>query len=81
MEKMSSAGSPCPFERRMGARKVIAMSELPPLRDFPLFASLDEATLHLDTLVCFEGAGKWELEIQEERDLLAEARTQKASAA
>ena len=42
---------------------------------------LDEATRHLDTLVCFEGAGKWELEIQEERDLLAEARTQKASAA
>ena len=42
---------------------------------------LDEATRHLDTLVRFEGAGKWELEIQEERDLLAEARTQKASAA
>jgi hypothetical protein len=42
---------------------------------------LDEATQHLDMLVHFEGAGKWELEIQEERDLLAEARTEKASAA
>ena len=42
---------------------------------------LDEATQQLDTLARFEGAGKWELEIQEERDLLAEARTQKASAA
>jgi hypothetical protein len=41
----------------------------------------DEATQHLDALAKFEGAGKWELEIQEERDLLAEARTEKASAA
>ena len=50
MEKMSSAGSLCSFERRAGVRKVNAMSELPPLRDFPLFASLDEATLHRLTL-------------------------------
>ena len=42
---------------------------------------LDEATQQLDTLAKFEGAGKWELEIQEERDLLAEARTKVASAA
>jgi hypothetical protein len=42
---------------------------------------LDEATRQLDTLVRFEGAEKWELEIQEERDLLAEAKTQQASAA
>ena len=42
---------------------------------------LDEATRHLDTLVRFEGAEKWELEIQEERELLSEARTEKASAA
>jgi thioredoxin-like negative regulator of GroEL len=41
----------------------------------------DDATRQLDTLACFEGADKWELEIQEERDLLAEARTEKASAA
>ena len=42
---------------------------------------LDEATQQLDTLVKCEAAGKWELEIQEERDLLAEARTKTASAA
>jgi hypothetical protein len=42
---------------------------------------LDEATRHLDTLVRFEGAEKWEVEMQEERDLLAEAKTAKASAA
>jgi hypothetical protein len=42
---------------------------------------LDEATQQLDTLAKFEAAGKWELEIQEERDLLAEAQTSKASAA
>jgi uncharacterized membrane protein YccC len=41
----------------------------------------DEAKQHLDTLAKFEGAGKWELEMQEERDLLAEARTEVASAA
>src|SRR5208282_1916732 len=49
-EKMGSAESPCSFERRTGVMKVCAMSELPPLRDFPLFASLDEATLHRLTL-------------------------------
>ena len=38
---------------------------------------LDEATRQLDTLASFEAAGKWELEIQEERDLLAEARTRR----
>jgi hypothetical protein len=42
---------------------------------------LDEATQHLDMLARFEGAEKWEQEIQAERDLLAEARTEKASAA
>jgi hypothetical protein len=41
----------------------------------------DEAMQHFDMLTKFEGAGKWELEIQEERDLLAEARTKAASAA
>jgi thioredoxin-like negative regulator of GroEL len=41
----------------------------------------DEATRHLDVLVHFEGAEKWELEIQQERDRLAEARPQQASAA
>lgn len=43
-------GEVASFERRTGVRKVNAMSELPPLRDFPLFASLDEATLHRLTL-------------------------------
>ncbi len=42
---------------------------------------LDEATEHLDILGCFEGGEKWELEIQQERNLLAEAKTQQASAA
>jgi hypothetical protein len=44
---------------------------------------LDEATRQLDVLSRFEGAGKWEVEIQNERDLLAEAnkRKKKASAA
>jgi hypothetical protein len=42
---------------------------------------LDEASRQLDMLTRFEGAGRWELEIQEERDLLAEAKTEKASAA
>ena len=41
---------------------------------------LDEAAQHLDTLECFEGAEKWEQEIRAERDLLAEARTEKTSA-
>ena len=30
---------------------------------------IDEATQHLDMLVRFEGTEKWELEIQQERDL------------
>jgi hypothetical protein len=42
---------------------------------------LDEASEHLDMLACFEGAEKWEQEIQAERDLLAEAKTETASAA
>jgi hypothetical protein len=42
---------------------------------------LDEATQHLDVLGHFEGAEKWKLEIQQERELLAEARTEQASAA
>jgi hypothetical protein len=41
----------------------------------------DEATQQLDTLAKFEDAGKWEVEIGEERDLLAEARSKVASAA
>lgn len=41
----------------------------------------DEATRQLDALAHSEGAGKWELEIQDERDLLAEAKAEKASAA
>lgn len=36
---------------------------------------LDEAAAQLDLLTRLEGAGKWELEIQRERELLAEART------
>ena len=35
---------------------------------------LDEATRQLDTLARFEGAGKWELEIEQERELLAKRR-------
>ena len=42
---------------------------------------LDEATRQLETLARLEGAGKWHWEIQRERDLLAEARTEKATAA
>jgi hypothetical protein len=34
---------------------------------------LDEAGRQLDTLARFEGAGKWELELRQERKLLAEA--------
>ncbi len=42
---------------------------------------VDEAAQHLDMLGCFEGAEKWEQEMREERDRLAEAKTEKASAA
>jgi hypothetical protein len=42
---------------------------------------LDEAVRQLDTLARFEGAGKWEQEILEERRLLAEAKSRKATAA
>ena len=31
----------------------------------------DEAAKQLDQLVCFDGAEKWELEIQKERELLS----------
>jgi hypothetical protein len=41
----------------------------------------DEATRQLDALVKFEGAGKWELETQQERELLAESKTRKPAAA
>jgi thioredoxin-like negative regulator of GroEL len=41
----------------------------------------DEAARQLDTLTRFEGAGKWELETQQERELLAEAKTRKQTAA
>jgi tetratricopeptide (TPR) repeat protein len=41
----------------------------------------DEATHQLDTLARFEGAEKWELEIGQERQLLAKAKTAKAAAA
>jgi cytochrome c-type biogenesis protein CcmH/NrfG len=42
---------------------------------------LDEAAGQLDTLVRLEGASKWQWEIEQERDLLAEAKTEKATAA
>jgi tetratricopeptide (TPR) repeat protein len=42
---------------------------------------LDEAMRQLDTLVRLEGAGKWQWEIDRERELLAEAKTEKATAA
>ena len=42
---------------------------------------IDEAAGQLDTLARFEGAGKWEWEIREERKLLEEVKTQKATAA
>lgn len=35
----------------------------------------DEALVHLDLLDRFEGSQKWELEIRQERDLLADAKT------
>ena len=41
----------------------------------------DEASGQLDALARFEGAGKWKLEIQQERKLLAEAKAPKATAA
>jgi hypothetical protein len=41
----------------------------------------DEATGQLDTLARFEGAGKWELEIRQERTLLAEAKTKRPATA
>lgn len=41
----------------------------------------DEAAHQLDTLAHFEDATKWELEMREERRLLAERRLQKATAA
>ena len=41
----------------------------------------DEAKRQLDTLARFEGAGKWQWEIQRERDLLAKAKTQTVAAA
>jgi hypothetical protein len=41
----------------------------------------DEAVGQLDLLVRFEGAEKWELEIQNERKQLAEAKTSKTTAA
>jgi hypothetical protein len=42
---------------------------------------LDEAARQLETLVRFEGAGRWELEIHRERELLAEAKAREATAA
>jgi predicted Zn-dependent protease len=42
---------------------------------------LDDARTQLDTLVRLEGAGKWHWEIQRERDLLAEAKAEQATAA
>jgi hypothetical protein len=34
----------------------------------------DEASRQLDQLICFDGAEKWELEIETERELLSEAK-------
>jgi hypothetical protein len=42
---------------------------------------LDDATRQLDTLARLEGAGKWELEIRQERELLRKAKTQSEAAA
>ncbi len=42
---------------------------------------LDEAEQQLDVLARFEGAGKWEQEIQQERKLLAAAKPRKVAAA
>lgn len=41
----------------------------------------DEAKQQLDTLARFEGAGKWQWEIERERELLAAARKRRATAA
>jgi len=38
----------------------------------------EEAINQLDTLVRFDGAAKWEVEIEHERELLAEAKAAKA---
>ena len=38
---------------------------------------LEEAGRQLETLARFEGAGKWKLEIEHERELLTEAKTRK----
>jgi hypothetical protein len=40
---------------------------------------LDEASRHLNTLIRFDGAAKWELEIEHERELLAEAKDRKTT--
>ena len=42
---------------------------------------LDEAAGQLDALARFENAGRWQWEMQRERDLMVEAKTQEASAA
>jgi len=42
---------------------------------------LDEAERQLDTMSRFEGAGKWELEMGQERERLTEAKADKATAA
>jgi hypothetical protein len=39
-----------------------------------------EATQQLDTLVRFEGAARWEVEIEQERELLAQAKTRRPKA-
>ncbi len=41
----------------------------------------DEAARQLDLLGRLEGAGKWEMEIEDERERLAEAETSKTTAA
>jgi hypothetical protein len=41
----------------------------------------DEARQQLDTLARFEGADKWQWEMQQERELLAAAKTERATAA
>jgi tetratricopeptide (TPR) repeat protein len=40
----------------------------------------DEATQQLDTLVRFDGAARWEVEVEQERELLAEAKAAAARA-
>ena len=42
---------------------------------------LDDAARQLDTLARFEGVEKWELEIRQERKLLEEVKTKRATAA